>query len=164
MKRLSVLLLAAVLPVLLTGCFSLHYKLNSQKPILANVQISHPHTTQHFVENVHPFYLFWGLIPITSNDSYDVLRLYLEQHDGIVNLEQNEKFGILDTLLHLFTAGIVSSRTLKVEGDILTYNRPPGGSSTTIYNVPEGSTTIVPPGNNPPPPATNLPPATSQRL
>ena len=136
---IKIILLGLVL-VPLGGCTMLHYATGPQKPVLANRGLQRPHhITSAFVEKGHRIYLFWGLLPIAGEDGEDLIARPMALGDGIVNLTARERYSFIDNLIGLLTVGIVSGRTLSVQGDVFAYEPPPG--------------VIVPPGTVVAPPA-----------
>lgn len=139
---------AALLGLLLAapaGCTTLHYHAGAQKPVLANAGLVRPYkVTSQFLERGRRVYLFWGLAPVAGLDGEDLISGRINQGDGIINLTARERYAFPDLLIGLFTAGIVSSRTLEVRGDVVTWAAP-APPTTVVVPPASGGTVVVPP-------------------
>jgi hypothetical protein len=157
-RILSRIVLPALLLGAVAGCTRLDYAAGPQKPVLANRALPRPHRiTSEFVEKGRRYYLFWGLVPFGGVNGEDLIARRITLGDGIVNFTAREKFSIVDWLVNLVTAGIVSSRSMEIRGDIFAWEPPPPG--TTVIVPPAGGTVVVPPASPPAPGTVVVPPS-----
>ena len=55
------------------------------------------------------FYLFWGLLPIGTNSTADMLK------DGVKEVIIVVKADVIDILIGMLTGGVISSQTVTIE-------------------------------------------------
>ncbi|HOE95901.1 MAG TPA: hypothetical protein PK847_04890 [Candidatus Sumerlaeota bacterium] len=135
MRQLTPWLLLLAMSSGLAGCYSLRHTTASGKPVMADTALAeNQEITQHFKETARSVYLLDGLIPLDRDDAQALLYEYVNAGDGIVNLRIREQFTFIDSLIGWVTLGIVTTRTVRVEGDVF-INRTVASAAPVLIEV-----------------------------
>ena len=122
MKRiLPLLLIGSVLIV--SGCATLRLEAPAlDKPISmsrkADTEKAHS-TVRHFWEEKRAVWLLFGAIPVYVPEVDEIVAKEASGHDGVTNLSITTELGVLDIIITALTSGIVYTRSVLVEGDVV---------------------------------------------
>jgi hypothetical protein len=106
MKRLLIL---AVLLGFMVNCAEVMI----EAPNKQNVRLLSEAKTPSFSTEMKCLYLFWGLIPITSNTTSDLIAKY-----DLKSVKARTHYGIIDWLISTLTGGILTSWSVEIEGEV----------------------------------------------
>jgi hypothetical protein len=72
-----------------------------------------------FFEEKRAVWLIFGAVPIYVPDVAEIVAKESEGHDAVTNLRIETEFDALDVLIGILTDGLVFTRTVIVEGDVV---------------------------------------------
>lgn len=98
-----------LLAVLVLDCSTVRFAAPANK----NIEMLSEADPATYKTTTHAFYFLWGLIPI-SNNSTD--KIILDK--GLKNARAKSYYGIVDILVEFFTAGIISTYSIQIEGNV----------------------------------------------
>jgi hypothetical protein len=111
---------------LFTGCAHVNHHVDG-----GNVPVSmtsHVGRDYDIVTDFHDsrkkVFFLWNLIPASTFNGGEIAEYHLAQNDGIANLSINTSYDVLDWLVTLFTAGLVSTMDIDVHGDLIRFKEP----------------------------------------
>ncbi|MGQ9631154.1 MAG: hypothetical protein ACUVXI_12730 [bacterium] len=113
-KAIPIILIA----VLLTGCASLSLKSSG----VLSEDIKPSQTLRHFSRTSQALWII-GLVPLMKPDLEDIIRSEVKGAggNGVANLSIKDEVQVLDIIISYFTGGIIGSRTVTIEGDVVKY-------------------------------------------
>lgn len=111
---------ALALAVLLTGCTRFELRADGL-PEDSVYFTSLPGSAQHFEESDSASFLFWGLMPLSSPRPANKINPYLRKGVRMANFSVTTQTTVPDVLVSVLTLGIYSTRTVRYEGDLVTY-------------------------------------------
>jgi hypothetical protein len=97
-------LLAAALPVLLSGCFTVRHSYDGPKVMTSDASIPGFETrkVRHFEARDRQFFWFHGGIPVGEPLNAAALAAReIGDHDGVVNLRIGDGQDVVDALIHI---------------------------------------------------------------
>jgi hypothetical protein len=109
--------LAALTALSLSGCYTIVHEMDTMPNITMDAQ--NGRAIRHFKEETRFYYLLWGLVPIVSPPMEESFVAKVRKGGHIANVRINQQANILDILIAGVTGGLVTSRTVNYEGDVL---------------------------------------------
>ncbi len=110
----SVVILAFI--IIFAGCATLPLESNLDKPVsMTKVKDTQVKT---FVTNSKALWLFWGLTPISLPEIDGIMLPQVSGHAGVQNLKITTESGFVDLVVTILTNGILTMRTVTVEGEV----------------------------------------------
>ena len=109
--------------VLLTGCATIQLEAPMlDKPISmsrkADTQKAH-RTVRHFSRERRAVWLLFGAIPIYVPEMDEIVAKESSGQDAVTNLSITTEYDVLDILVRAVTQGVVYTRSITVEGDVV---------------------------------------------
>ena len=109
--------------VLLTGCATIQLEAPMlDKPISmsrkADTQKAH-RTVRHFCKETRAVWLLFGAIPICVPEMDEIVAKESSGQDAVTNLSITTEYDVLDILVRAVTQGVVYTRSITVEGDVV---------------------------------------------
>ena len=120
LKPLAASILALVLALPATGCSTITYYTQTQKPVVTSDLPKGYEFKQHISESKRNIYLVWGLVPFRVVEQHEILAPYLKTGDGLANVTSKQEWDLLSWLIAGFSYSFVQTLNTKYEADLLT--------------------------------------------
>ncbi len=113
------LLCSLVAVMLLSSCYRLSTRLESDKPILLNTSPTLTGRVTPFRRTGYQPYAFWGLVGNHHQGLQQVLLEEVQKGRGLQNVKIKIEQGVPDLLLGILTLGIYQTRSFVITGEIV---------------------------------------------
>lgn len=114
MRKVAVSVVAFALAIVVTGCATIPLESDLEKPVSMTDMKGTP--AQTFASKSKAIWLFWGLIPLSVPTVDGVVGPAVADHAGVQNLMITTEADGLDVIAWILTNGILSMRTVTIEG------------------------------------------------
>ena len=104
------------LAILVAGCATLPMESNLEKPV-SMTRVT-DEQGEEFAEDMKALWLFWGAMPLVLPTVDEVAGPQVADHTGVQNLKVTTFSGPLDVIVTLLTDGILTMRTVTIEGEV----------------------------------------------
>jgi len=105
-----------VLIIGIVGCATLPMESKLDRPVSMTDMKETP--VKNFTSANKAIWLFWGLIPIALPEVDGVIVPEMAGHNGVQNMKITTEYDIIDLIVTAFTDGIVTMRTVTIEGEV----------------------------------------------
>lgn len=160
--RRPIAVLAAAATAMLAGCAQTFDATKVGVPVTMATAAGQPAQGQRFAVSAKSTWAFWGTLPVTRASVDKVLASQLAGGKGIADLRIRVRTTFGDLLLTTLTAGIISLRSVTMEGTVVGSNVPESAPKPAPSLTAPPTPTVVPapppaPAPSPTPPSS--PPA-----
>ena len=118
-KQIVSFVLVIALALSSSGCYSLHTKSTSPKPVITGPMPEGYKFLQHVSEAKYQIYIFWGLLPLKMSEQDDVFMPYLRNGDAIANVQNHQERGIVSFVVSIFLYGFIQVLQTDYQGDLI---------------------------------------------
>ena len=116
MRKAAVSAITLALAILVAGCATLPMESNLEKPV--SMTSVTDEQGEEFAEDMKALWLFWGAMPLVLPTVDEVAGPQVADHTGVQNLKVTTFSGPLDVIVTLLTDGILTMRTVTIEGEV----------------------------------------------
>ena len=116
MRKAIATVIIFVFAIGIVGCAAIPMQSNLDKPVSMTDMNETP--VKNFVSENKAIWLFWGLIPVAVPELDGVIVPEIAGHNGIQNMKITTAYDFIDLVVTALTDGIVTMRTVTVEGEI----------------------------------------------
>ena len=116
MRKVSVVIVALALVVVIAGCATIPMESNLGKPV--SMTDMKGTSGQAFASTSKAIWLFWGLVPLSVPTVDQVVEPAAAGHAGVENLKITTEDDALDVIAWMLTEGILTMRTVTIEGQV----------------------------------------------
>jgi len=118
-KSLVPVLVCALALLVVSGCMSISYYSQTEKPALTGDLPEGYAFKQHITESRRNIYLVWGLIPFRTVEQNEIFAPYLKTGDGLANVRSKQEWDLISWLISGFSYGFVQTVHTEYEGDLI---------------------------------------------
>ncbi len=116
MRKAVSLVVIFVFIVVFAGCATLPMDSNIDKPV--SMTKMEDTAVKTFSSNTKAFWIFWGAAPISLPTVDGVVTPHVSGHSGVQNLKITTQYSLIDLIVTSVTQGIITMRTVTIEGEI----------------------------------------------
>jgi len=116
MRKVIATVIALTLIMGVVGCATIKMESKLEKPVSMTSLRGTP--VRDFAVNTRAVWLFWGLIDLSVPEFDQIIGPYVADRAGIQKLEIKTQYGFLDLVVTALTDGIITMRTVKIEGQV----------------------------------------------
>lgn len=120
MKSIFVSIVALVIVMSMAGCATVSMKSKLDKTI--SLTDMEGNRVREIDVKQRAIWLLWGSIPLSVPKIDDIIGPHVADRTGIQNLEIESKYSFLDGLITTATVGILTMRTVTIEGEVYDYH------------------------------------------
>lgn len=114
MRKSVTMAVALALVIGIFGCATIPMESNLEKPVSMTNMKGTP--AQTFESESKAIWLFWGLVPLSVPTIDQVAGPEAADHAGVQNLKITTEDDALDVIVWILTNGILTMRTITIEG------------------------------------------------
>ena len=116
MRKIIAVVVALTLIIVVVGCATIKMESKLEKPVSMTSMRGTP--VRDFVVNTRAIWLFWGLVDLSVPEFDQIVGPHVADRAGIQKLEIKTQYGFLDLVVTALTDGIITMRTVKIEGQV----------------------------------------------
>lgn len=116
MRKMIAFAVALTLIIGVVGCATIKMESDLEKPVSMTSMRGTP--VRDFVVNTRAIWLFWGLVDLSVPEFDQMIGPYAADRAGIQKLEIKTQYGFLDLVVTGLTDGIITMRTIKIQGQV----------------------------------------------
>ncbi len=131
MRKVIVTIVSLVFIIGAVGCSTLPMNSNLDKPVSMTKVSETP--VKAFVSQSKAIWLLWGYYPLVLPTIDGIIAPEITGHSGLQNLKITTECELVDVIINKLTIGIVTMRTITVQGEIYDES-PPARTPTPASN------------------------------